>query len=261
MHDPKLIVCDTNIWYGIENGTISRDELINKRLALTGLAIREILSSENMYKNFDLIKRVVKTIRLNMDEVIFEGPFEYVYNTIPLTNRVDDTYWKNNYEELMALEKQDFFTNITFDQFKNQIDDFDAPFIETAKRMNQNLAKLKTHKKTIGKKQIRQIDLKVVAFKQIRDILQNRFFKGGKLPELLFPKQHLELYAIIWDEYSKVLTLQNQSRITTNDIYDLFHVLYVSKNSKYWTKEKKWNRLISNSDNGIPYLVECNANF
>jgi len=256
MSSRDLIICDTNIWYDIASARISEEEYRGKELALTGLNIDEIISSENVYKNPELIKSVVKAIRLNMTDLIFEGPFEFIYNIIPCTDRIDLSYRMDRYKYMMSLESKEFSPNVTFENFRDQIKNFDSEEIEMANRMNSKMHLIQSNKEKYTKSEIRNWDLKEVPRRVIKEKVQDIFFKGNTISDFLFPYEHIELYTIAWEEYHKELTLQLNSRTTTNDIYDLFHLLYVSKGTKYWTKEKKWNRLISNSSKGISYLVE-----
>ena len=41
-----------------------------------------------------------------------------------------------------------------------------------------------------------------------------------------------------------------------NDFYDLSNLVYVQPGDKYWTKEKRWKRIISERANLDEYLVK-----
>ena len=258
MRNEELIICDTNIWYGIANKTIPEENYKGKNLALTGLNIDEIISSENVYKNPELIKNVVKAIRLNMTDLIFEGPFEYIYNITPFKNKIDLNYRLDRYKYMMSLETTEFNPNVTFENFKSQIENFDSEKIKMSQIMNNGLGSIQANKELYGKSAIRNLDLKKVARRLIREKIRTMFFNGEAILDIMFPYEDIELYTIAWEAHTKELSLQLNSKVTANDIYDLFHLLYVSRSAKYWTKEKKWNRLIANSKEGRTYLIEKN---
>lgn len=49
----------------------------------------------------------------------------------------------------------------------------------------------------------------------------------------------------------------SKMKIQANDLYDLSNLVYVSPGDKYWTKEKRWQRIIQDTVLGQgKYLVE-----
>ena len=124
MDRKDLIICDTNIWYGIASNSILKEEYENKKLVLTGHAIDEIISSENVYKNPSLVKKVVKAIRLNMTKLIHEDPFEFVYKLIPFKEDIDLSYRIKRYQYMLTLETEEIEPNISYEEFEEQIKSF-----------------------------------------------------------------------------------------------------------------------------------------
>lgn len=79
MIEPR-IVCDTNIWYGIGNGSIEPESFYGQRLVCTNVTLRELASTPNLYKHQDDVRKAVRAIRNYASVLILEDAFGYATN-------------------------------------------------------------------------------------------------------------------------------------------------------------------------------------
>ena len=57
----------------------------------------------------------------------------------------------------------------------------------------------------------------------------------------------LDFFLTVWSEYFKKLDIHFGSKFHDNDIHDLFNLVYVQPDKKYWTYEKRsWAKVIMN---------------
>ncbi|MBK8654712.1 MAG: hypothetical protein IPN20_12580 [Haliscomenobacter sp.] len=63
-----------------------------------------------------------------------------------------------------------------------------------------------------------------------------------------FPWVKIELFLHVLAGYLRELVF-TQRKVATNDLYDLFNIVYVKPGELYWTEEKFWKNLINNQIN------------
>lgn len=72
------VICDTMIWYGLANESIKLEESNDIKLIATGINIQELSSSENLYKNPQLIMNVLNTMYKHHSGIIEYDPWDYI---------------------------------------------------------------------------------------------------------------------------------------------------------------------------------------
>jgi hypothetical protein len=70
----------------------------------------------------------------------------------------------------------------------------------------------------------------------------------------------LDFFLNVWSEYFKLLDVQVGRKFHDNDIHDLFNLVYVQPNMKYWTREKgSWVNCIINNESLNSKLFTLNS--
>jgi hypothetical protein len=247
----QQVICDTNIWYNIANGSISEKQLDGVQLYSTSVNIREIASTPNLINNIELVARVARAMHKHSHKVITSNPMEFFISLF---------YWdyEPNTETEMRLFYEGFNSLMNIDlntiPLQNIIDSRDQIIeIETsgdklAIKINTDLIKIRQEiKHQIGKKEYRKKDftLKWKKFfaKLVLNYSKEYCDKTYELDLNSNQWNHIEFFLTTWEQYFKNNLEIGNWKFDKNDWEDLFNLIYVLPNRKYWTLEKKWNRI------------------
>jgi hypothetical protein len=154
-----------------------------------------------------------------------------------------------------------------FDTFR-QIDDFSDLSSEDLNILNGKISKINLHKEAITKmvNDVLAESQNFIKRNRLKESYKQKCFKDSwkiffiKLisayskdkynNEFIIKKDdfrwnHLEFFLSVWDEYFMNFDLKSGSKFQNNDWHDLFNLVYVQPEFKYWTSEKKrWARII-----------------
>ena len=75
-----------------------------------------------------------------------------------------------------------------------------------------------------------------------------------------FNWKKLELFISLWGEYFKELELHSTMKFHTNDMNDIFNLIYVEPNTLYWTEDNKnWARILKENKKFNKYVFRRNT--
>ncbi len=257
------IITDTNIWYGIEGGKIILDLPANYRLNATYINLFELSITPRLIDDMEYISRVVRTLHDAKPIIIEKNPIEYIIQKQYPDYQITDEKYKEmlvGFEKLMDVD----FRNIDPDLYKEATEKFKITIEEwrrilqkLADDVNQLLPELREKiKQSTGKKVHRAIH-SLPLFPELLNLYVKSFTNDGvQLDIETYPWEEIELFVRVWDNFFKDLEVSPNQKFQPNDWFDLFNLVYVGKDSKYWTNEKKWLRLISSDSNTAQYLFK-----
>lgn len=254
-----LVVCDTNVWYGTKNDNFPK----NVKLASTWLSVFEIFTSNNIKNHLTRAFYGWERLKQFSECLIPLSPSQHFHRFI------------NGFESNSAF--QDFDSKVrTFENFNTKLNLlYTGNLDEESKNIFykeiiyvQNLQRksyqewiepISLFKKkfpiTQEKKDFLKSDFgiqyhwqyvtKQLVFKQLGE--QRKFIDTDSIFKM-------ELFINVFNQYMIDLDLGKMS-VTENDIYDIFNMVYVRPEDKYWTKETKWIKYITQIGLG-DYLFE-----
>lgn len=252
------VICDTMIWYylGNENSNPKRinitPELVKgKNLILTGLVIHELCFSERAVSDTKTWVSANNAAIKYSGEKIIQTEFDCILNIK-----------KSPYKQQIQSKYNEMF----------KVTELSIPIL-TKEQINQGLVHfrdIKTNTFQYGTsifKKFRDDYINSFTTKNDRNASVNNTYKSGLYKNsikefiLQFSKEYLKINnldesqaeRINWDNHAFFLNvfekfheqfLKGQYKMENNDWNDLFNMLYVMPNNKYWTEEKKWRDII-----------------
>jgi hypothetical protein len=264
----KKIICDTNIWYKLGDGSIEKPKGV--KLVATWINIIEICFSHINIKaslNTNSVYKAAKAIKEYSDHIIKEDFLMYSTNKLKPIDKKDtypieqilDSFIDN---KSIIEDDNNYIENKShYEYFMKYKDDF---------ANNLNNQKKKLRKEIIGDnksksefKKSTDEGIKKHAHYLITDIdnyirenfdLKTSFNRANKDKDYHDTIKNtinlFELYVTVKNEFIKKWLLQSNMKIESNDIFDLANLLYVNSNEYYWTLENRWLTLIKESGMG-----------
>jgi len=253
------IFCDTNIWYGIGNGSINLEEYDLPPLFATYVNIDELARTPNILYDLDNVRDAIRAAMVNAKyRTINDNPFIY------MLKMENPDFNPNLQHDNAILEVTTTFAKGRYikDEF---IETFKDEWIEPRQKELQEIADVYNQlfdniKAGIGnkKKEYRKLDaipfIKDFIKDRIGDWTENHLGKRQTLSDE-FDWNQVELYLYTWASLYVELSVSNM-RFQANDAYDLSNLVYVGPEDKYWTKEKRWHNIIKDIAGLGDYLVE-----
>jgi len=236
----SVIITDTNIWYKIAEKQISLELAKRLPLAVTALTIIELTSSPKL--NNEIGK---KEVWRACQAIINANPF-YLRN-LPYEFAANEYLGKKLKKKISI----GWFHNICRNKFND---------INIKERIDSRNKRV-TAFRTLLMGQIRNVHLDKTIKNQIKqpekavDISLNDFLiEIGKATGINSRKvKHkrvvdqgagLDLYLKARARYNQMLSLEGQQP-ASNDQFDITNLLYVKMEDLYWTLDKKWLKIIT----------------
>lgn len=259
--DKKIkVICDTMIWYGLADGSITFDKANEIELIATGINIQELSTSENLYKKPTLIKAVLNAMHKYHSQIIEYDPWDYI-----LTFKVNNDYEPISREwHINSLQSFSLFMNGNLDDlFKDEeqleklrifISEWNRSLIDFTNSMNEGLetvrqrqrSKFKTRKEYIASLEDGQLKMEITHM--LIGIIAKRLNLTVNEIMKKIDFVNLELLIKTWEMYWIDKLKVTNSKFHLNDIFDLLNMSYVSSHDKYWTLEKNpWLRLMNSN--------------
>jgi uncharacterized protein YaaR (DUF327 family) len=227
-----MTICDTNIWYGL-----NEKENSYKDLTITPLSIKEIANSPNLVNRIETIKNTVDNIFDSGNEVIVETPLEYL---LSIDNQKYDgkqpqKSLENEFELLCKLKDGITFPKDQIEPLKKHIDGVRSSIAESTANLQAMLIEVRKNIKDNKKqKSINTIETtKNVIRKFVETGTQGKFTLSED-----YDWSKIELFLYTLDAYFKILETNTTMKVKDNDWIDLFNLLYVSPDDKYLTEDK-----------------------
>lgn len=252
------IFCDTNIWYGIGNGSINLNDYELPPLFATYVNIDELARTPNILCDLENVRNAIRAAMTNAKRrTINDNPYVYM---LKMENPDFNPVLQHD-DAILEITTTFAKGNSIKDEF---IETFNEDWIEPRQKELQEIADVYNQlfdniNTAIGasKKEYRKLD----AIPFIKDFIKDRI---GDWTERLgerktlsdeFDWKQVDLYLNIWASWYVELSV-SQMRFQPNDAYDISNLVYVGPEDKYWTKEKRWQNIINNIAGLGHYLVE-----
>jgi hypothetical protein len=237
------IICDTNIWYEFAKTPPNEKLYVENDLISTFISIDELSKTYNILKNLDLVKETTRAI-FNYSEkrrnAIYDPPLVYL-KKLSDPNFVYDTYNKHKasflFTEKIAqgviLTDQDKIIIEKYCQEREEkIKLFTDIFNERATVIKAKIKNKKKHREAFSWELNKEFINFLVASYTNTEGLDNNF-----------DWSQITLFQKVLKIYFNDLEL-GARKMQINDVNDLFLLMYVKPNDKFWTKENKWIKYI-----------------
>jgi hypothetical protein len=244
------IICDTNIWYNLGNGTLKNDQLTKTSLVATFYNFEELITSPNISTDFQKVRSAAKAIVNHSSKQMLENAFLYMARIIdPLFE--DKRYSYNlgvrNWGEIRSIAALDDSFQLTpefIKEYQKNIQNRIGQGETVATIENQFAQSVKSHSKKLWKERpekyykerFRGILL------ELNDYL--KMFSDDKINLQNKNIKNFELFLTAFLQLSRNAEIAKW-KIQPNDTYDLYNLIYVKPGDKYFTMEKRWINLIT----------------
>ena len=236
----KELVCDTNIWYELGTNPPSADFLKNNSLIGTFHAIDELSRTPILISHYASVQKAIQSLMTYSKRTIYEPPFIYLkrqnkpafaFNPVSeLKQILLFTRAIANGENLIEEKKTDYEKHCENRRVNLQ---------SAADFFNSEAAKIKPKIKDPDKHRKEDsipINRDFISFCVASET------KDSGLDES-FNWTSIELFESVLKMVFNDLET-GAIKLTANDWYDLFNLIYVKPGQLYWTKEKKWINFI-----------------
>ncbi len=257
------VICDTNVWYGIANGTFKKPNNIS--LIPTSLTLVELASTEAMAYDIKLYCSVIKGIYDNCGPIIPVNPFDFILSNHDSDYPADDSLTKKVLEDFTQVLKIDISKKIELDEkTQNKIIEecqkTRSATIDFANFGTENLMKIRKNiNKGVGKKDHLKVDPSEINKEMLKSFLNEHVKdKDYTINFENFEWENVELFLIVTEIFFKKLETTKDMKFKPNDAVDWLNMLYVTQNDQYLTFEKSWRSYIENDERIKHYLYEIN---
>lgn len=249
-------ICDTNVWYGVGNRTIDLSSKNIPKPYVTNLNIDEFARTPNILDDSEAVRDAIRSA-MNY-KVIIENPYVYL---LKLDNQdigkalAHDKYILEGTEAFAhdRVIKKEFREEIR----KEWIEPRQKELKEIADLFNERFGTIRSGLKE-GKKEFRKLDHLPFVKDWTNYLVRNWTYThlGNEMSlSDSFDWKQVDLFVRTCTAFYVELSVSNQ-KYQPNDSYDLHNLIYVSPGDKYWTKEKRWLRIIKDLAKQGDYLVE-----
>jgi|GEM_PF-3084925 len=247
----QRVVCDTMIWYNISTGLIPKDRYENFELISTYLNIYEILTSNHLLREPERTFKALNSL-MRESNTKYLNPFQY------FDEKTNERFNKNIKDVQIefvnklvsgALEyKMDIESNNLDTQIKNKaFTNLNLLFSQEKEEVLYTKKIIKEYRDNHSKKEVKEIVKSNAGKKAHLEAMRNDFvylFSEGVLNDA--SNVDLSSFQLIINTFDTFLINLEKGACSwqQNDDEDLFNLIYVGPNDKYWTQEKKWKNII-----------------
>ena len=250
------IICDVNVWYNIASGNIKEEEIDKLNLVGTAVNLTEIVNSSYLISNPKFLKRVIQSLTKYHYQIYISYPFEHIMTIFDSSFIPDDSLNQKLLNEFSLFTEIDDFDDISdsaWENIRNIIDKKKSDKSYVAEVINKAL---KYTQEEIRSKHIKKSYPKFChknSWKNFFIMIISAYSKDYYNKDFIINVNDnrwilLDFFLTVWSEYFKKLDVQIGSKFHDNDIHDLFNLVYVQPDKKYWTYEKRsWAKVIMNN--------------
>lgn len=244
------VICDTNIWYYLGNGTLKPAQLTGTTLVATFYNFEELITTPNIITDFQTVRKAAKAIVNHSSRQVLENAFLHMANTIdPFFE--DKRYSYNlgvrNWGEIRNIAALDDSFQLTpelLKEYQKNINKRLGQGQAVATIENQFVLKVKNHSKKLWKesqKKYYKERFKGIVL-ELNDYL--KMFSDGQVSIQNGNLKRFELFLTAFLQLSRNVEIAKWV-MQPNDAYDLYNLIYVKPGDKYFTREKRWINLIT----------------
>ncbi|PWL23526.1 MAG: hypothetical protein DCO96_15845 [Fluviicola sp. XM-24bin1] len=255
------IICDTNIWYKIECGEFKKEAWEPNSLVATNLNLFELSLTPRLIDQTEYVSKIVRTLHDEHSLIIDMSPMDYIIKKqYPDRSSQDKQFGEmlEGFEKLMSVDFEkvdDDLLSAEQQKFRPHIESWRKSLDKISEDVNNLLPEVRANiKKTTNKRTHRAVN-SLPIFADILNLMVQSYTEGKlQLDIETYPWSEIELFVRVWDNYFKDLELTPGQKFHPNDWFDLFNLVYVDPQAKYWTHEKKWIEIISRDQSTKHYL-------
>ncbi|SKC47143.1 hypothetical protein [Ohtaekwangia koreensis] len=244
------VICDTNIWYYLGDGTIDPNSLKDYSLIATFYNFEELITTPNNLTNFQQVRRAAKAIVNYSSKQYLENAFLYLANQIT-PNYEDTKYGYNlgirNWAEIRRMAALDDSFQLTPElkaEYEKNAINRGKQGQQVAQIENDFVTNVKAHSKKVWKtnssKYFKERFKGILL--ELNDYL--KMFSDGRIEMQGKHIKQVELFLTAFLQFSKNTEVAKWV-VKPNDAYDLYNLIYVKPGSKYFTRENRWKNLIA----------------
>lgn len=240
------IICDTNIWYSIGRKSIDV-EPVGNALCYHYLTVVELLATTNsLYSPEDHQGAIDSLFSIGRYEDSHMFPvFDHIHHLYDASYSYNENVIGNMLTNLKLLSWADLSAGIRSEYFTKGDKVRDLQEMEAIKINKYSL------ENKAAFRQFKQYDYTTEIREKI--IMEVNQSANSNVMDMNFDWTKIELLVAAMKESSKKLT--TGLTFKKNDWNDLLQLAYVQPGNLYWTKEKRWKRIIT--DSGMEhYLYE-----
>lgn len=233
------IIADANIWYGLGQEKELYELVKSEPICPTFPNIHELSKSENLIDKEDLSRSAIRMLFKFKENVIYEPPFIHLaklHQKYEYDIEKEIGHWLNFTSKFakgysVGPEKRD--------EFRNQIEEIRKDLIEVSDFFNEEAENIR--ERITNKKEHKKLDTYQITGGFLNFCVEKSTKDKCNLDG--FDMDNAELLIKTLDHFFKTLEVSSM-KVQGNDWYDFAILAYVQKGDKYWTREKRWNRLI-----------------
>jgi hypothetical protein len=253
-----LVICDTNIFYGINRGDVSVEQFKRRIFTLTHFVVFELGTSHTVHRNcLDLVK-AAKAAKESSRHFILENPFDFSLK------RFFPEYEGNQTKMEEMTKKLDELVSLDC----NRVDKIKAhQLLEKLEKpmsdMFTNIHSNRQGQKKLSKQERKEVMnsnaigiFKAIVAEQLEHHYQINTGEQIKISHNHSGWDQLELLLHVYTDCEKLLRTEPGRKYTINDWFDIWMMAYVGSKDKYYTKENKWIKIIATNPTISKYLYE-----
>ena len=245
------IIADTNIWYGLGQENELFEKFSKEPICPTFANIHELSKSENLIDKEELSRNAIQMLFKFKDNAIYEPPFiylaklkqEFKYDVVSEIGQWLEFTSKFAKGHSIDPNKKEVFKQEILANRKS-LEEISMLFNEEAESIRTIILDKKAHKK-INTYQITAEFINFCVMQSTKNVVN---IDGFELDTI-------ELLIKTLDHFFKTLET-SKMKVQANDWYDFAILTYVQPGDKYWTREKRWINLITDSGCGDYLYVE-----
>jgi hypothetical protein len=233
------IIADTNIWYHLGQENELYEKVKEEPISPNYVNIYELSKSYNLINHEELSREAIKMLLKFKDNVIYEPPFIYIATLHQSCNYDQKTEIGDLLDFTSSMAKGLTINKADMEELKLLFEKLDLALSYFANFMNESVEKFR-------QKKINKIEYKKKDTYKVTAALINVFVESSTKNQCNlngFDLNKIELLMRTLDHLNKTL-VTSKMKFEKNDWFDLSILGYVQPGDKYWTKEKKWIRLI-----------------
>lgn len=249
----KHIICDTNIWYDMNDDIFDRLQK-DIKLYTTRLNVLEVLHSNHLFNSFNKSQNAGNAILKYADGFIDLHPFSWEVHT----KDIDIYNFKksNLFKDLNKLSKSTKDKVLNSEEIKADCNEwkeclntfFVKHFMDSLKEAKYYISKKKSFAKSLIKqkkiKSERANDLKLLVLKEFNNFNHTQY----NIDDINWSKY--ELYLNVRNVWTRQLIFEKTMNVKKNDLIDMLNMIYVRTGWLYWTKDRSWINTIKEAGMG-----------
>ena len=231
-----MLICDTNIWYDLEEKPESVKNM--GELTLTPLVIKEIANSPKLINKIDTVRKACENIFKFGNEIIIKTPLEYLLNldNQEFEEKTQSEILSNEFEMMCRLKNGAKISIGKEDELKEKVVDIRSQISTGTANVQKMLDNVRLNKTNIKKTSVENtLELTKEVIKKV--FIETPTDGKYKLSDN-FDWSKVELFLYTFDAYINRLETNSNMKIKNNDWIDLFNLLYVTPNDKYLTDDR-----------------------